>query len=923
MLPSPRSSWVIRTPRAAAFACNVGRTLLAVVLLIAGSRTDARSADAGSELEALVDRQLAAHAAVLERSPADSPERVRRLLALGRGEDAVAAAERLPEASDPRALALARGWAYLTVQDFAAARPYLSRLMAQGVLNDEERSLRYAWLFALDDGAQVDRLSRRSMTARGATPAPDLLAAGRLAADLFQYERADSCYRSVLEGPAARPDSSARAAALRGLGVVAYRRRDFDRSLEHLQRSVALEATPAGLQALAETLVRLGKTDEAITAAVLAIRLNPWFDPAHYYLGNGYARKNYTELLAAYPGAFADGRGRLQLREGDSLLAMGKRAEARIAYEAAVRTHPGWADAHVRLASFAWEEGRFDQARDACFAALRLCPEYGRAHATLAKALESQRFLVDVHRHDYEQRFEATPMPAVPGIETFVVNWASLSPRHQKQVALSIAPWKVFIPVLVEGGSTYYIKPLYMLLSETPGQEALRDQRINYDSRLWDDVRGCGGYRTVTGIEDVERTIFDRYNTVLHELTHQVHGVLTADQNREIEEHYNRAKKRDEQTRNGFLSRYAGGSVWEYFAEGANGLESPRRDRYDTRDIVRERLTEIDPDLARLVARLFQQSDVGPSYAVAYVNAGGDRIEKGDVPGALPFYRKALDRSPREETALTSLAFALSLKGDGPAALAASEAALAEHPTSGTVVTTHADVTRHAGRGLDAAVGFLVEARGRVRAQDRNRVDTALAAGWWAAGQPAAALAAADSLLAYQSDSPEGLWLRAAALALGGRYDEAVPVYEQAVRLRTGVVDLRCDYARDLIRAGRLDAARAQLEEARLLDAEDPGAEALRGWVALAAGDPAAARTHCEAALRTAPWLDLAAILLGRARQLAGDAAGADAAWAPVLARLEKNQPPEYVYVARNSVWRSVHEFPAVERELLASFRQP
>ena len=37
-------------------------------------------------------------------------------------------------------------------------------------------------------------------------------------------------------------------------------------------------------------------------------------------------------------------------------------------------------------------------------------------------------------------------------------------------------------------------------------------------------MRGAGGFNTVTGIEDVERTIFDRYNTVLHELTHWALG---------------------------------------------------------------------------------------------------------------------------------------------------------------------------------------------------------------------------------------------------------------------------------------------------------------------------------------------------------------------------------------------------------------
>src|SRR4029077_7936367 len=106
----------------------------------------------------------------------------------------------------------------------------------------------------------------------------------------------------------------------------------------------------------------------------------------------------------------------------------------------------------------------FAESRDGCFAALQTCSEYGRAHAVLAKALEAQRFAVDVHRAGYEARFRAAAMPDVPGIEKFVANWNSLSPRHQKRVALSVAPWRAFIPVLVEGGATFYIKPVHLLL---------------------------------------------------------------------------------------------------------------------------------------------------------------------------------------------------------------------------------------------------------------------------------------------------------------------------------------------------------------------------------------------------------------------------------------------------------------------------
>src|SRR5207248_2209664 len=106
--------------------------------------------------------------------------------------------------------------------------------------------------------------------------------------------------------------------------------------------------------------------------------------------------------------------------------------------------------------------------------------------------------------------------------------------------------------------------------SECPSMASLRDQRIEYDSRLWDDVRGCGGHHTVTGIEDVERTVLGRYNTVMHELTHQVHGVQTPDESRRIADAYAAAKARKAAGEDAFVSRYQASSVYEYFAEGMN-----------------------------------------------------------------------------------------------------------------------------------------------------------------------------------------------------------------------------------------------------------------------------------------------------------------------------------------------------------------
>jgi tetratricopeptide (TPR) repeat protein len=900
---------------------------LALVLFAPSARAAATAALADTGLFAPVAAQYRARLARLETLAKGrvTPERIRLLIATGGIDEAYRALPRLT--GEAREVALVKARALLARQDFAAAAPLFARLAALEAPTDEEREAVLAWLFAHDDAARVDALTRGALAVPTADArVPDLLAAGRLACSLMQYARAESCYWALeRSGQPQSAQASERRylkatcdTAFIGLAQVKIGYRDWNGALAAALEAVEANACADAMIVLAQALLRVGRTDEAISAAEWASRLNPYSEMAHYLLGNGYTvRRNYTQLVAAWPDAFADAAGRRALAHADSLFGSGVRRGARAAYEAVHRAHPGRVDVLARLASLDFEDGRFDAARDLCFAALRICPEYGRAHAILAKALQFQRFDVDVHRPAYEAAFAREPMPDVPDIERFVVNWRALSPRIQKRVALSIAPWRAYVPVLLAGGADFYVKPMYMLLSEVPGQQTLKDQRISYDSRLWDDVRGSGGYHTVTGIEDVEATIFARYNTVLHELTHQVHAVLTADQSREIQDLYRRTKALDEQTHDAFLSRYAAVAVEEYLAEGANALFARDRDAYDPRPEVRSRLERKDPALKALVERLMATTDVSASYPVAYVNAGDDRVGSGRVDEALGFYQKALELKPDEEYALLSFARALDLGNRDPGMLEAADRALAARPASGAIVAEAAEATWHGGRGLDSALALARAARPGVRTEDRLLVDLEIARLAWARGDAAAALTAADSALARQSDSPEGLRARASSLALASRWDEAFAEYDKAVRLRTGVVDLRCDYAFDLLRAGRLDPARHQLDEAKLLDEGDPNAEALRGLLELKAGDVAAARTHAQRALRWASWSDLARIVLGAAERKAGAAAAAEAAWAPVRERIATQAPPRWVYRKDLATWQPVHQLPAIERELL------
>ena len=137
------------------------------------------------------------------------------------------------------------------------------------------------------------------------------------------------------------------------------------------------------------------------------------------------------------------------------------------------------------------------------------------------------------------------------------------------------------------------------------------------------------------------------------------------------------------------------------------------------------------------------------------------------------------------------------------------------------------------------------------------------------------------------------------------------------MRLRTGVVELRTDFALDLLRANLLTRARAQVEAALLLDPDDATALALEGWVLLGEQRPADAMASLSRAREEAPWSDLVLIIEARACQAMGDAEAAGSAIGPVQERIKKKAPPEFVYREKWGRYDEVHTLPAVERALI------
>jgi len=158
----------------------------------------------------------------------------------------------------------------LIQQDYRAAAPLIEALQSKPQLSNAERSQLYQWHFIREDMATVDAQTREVLepAAKGFMAA-DFQAAGRLALEQRNFERAKACFERALQ---LSPSPQDRAAALQGQGQIALQQRDYEGSLKLLESSVKTYPRADGLMAVADTLIRLGRTDEAISASERAGR---------------------------------------------------------------------------------------------------------------------------------------------------------------------------------------------------------------------------------------------------------------------------------------------------------------------------------------------------------------------------------------------------------------------------------------------------------------------------------------------------------------------------------------------------------------------------------------------------------------------------------------------------------------------------
>ena len=190
-------------------------------------------------------------------------------------------------------------------------------------------------------------------------------------------------------------------------------------------------------------------------------------------------------------------------------------------------------------------------------------------------------------------------------LSSFFPGYTKLSPERQLQVRVSLRPFAEELPILLARGGRHDLLGEWERTTDAKERAWLRGQKT-FDGRVWDDVRGMGGLRAATGVEALDEAREGGFQTLVHELAHQVHLYLfSAKERREIRGMFEKAR-RTHRT----LDYYAAANEAEYFAQGVEAWVSlwKAAGQPVTHGHTRFELARRDPELFQWIERRF-----GPS----------------------------------------------------------------------------------------------------------------------------------------------------------------------------------------------------------------------------------------------------------------------------------------------------------------------
>lgn len=482
---------------------------------------------------------------------------------------------------------------------------------------------------------------------------------GRLALDAMDIARADSIYTGLLQ------TDPYLAQAHLGAAEIAFWQHRSEDALDFLQGALTLDPHLASAHLLAARIHReaqenaewrasvhravevdslsanahaqlasVFRNDSAIAKAYhhahSAIDLDPYAQGAHSYLGNGGSLLGY-DSVPADPSEF-DGRIGELLALGDEHLLVRRYDEAMGPFREVLATDPGNVVALMGIGTAHYHLGDYEAALEWFERILADHPGYGLAHYGVAMSLGRMRDRVIVGLDEMREVFAGRDAPEPEGLRVVFPDYERLDEELRKIVRLSVEPFSNFLPVLAARGATFHLLPFHKLLWQSPHKEFNRG-RHTFDLRLWDDVKGQGGFHAVGGEEWVRGVRYHRWNVITHEFTHQVHQMLPDDLREEISRLYAVAK---EERRT--LDYYADFNEMEYFAQAAEAFISEVKfiDQRVTSGHTRALLAEKDPALFEFLSRLNERLAGERRHEQRPRPNGERREQQPEQPGAIP-----------------------------------------------------------------------------------------------------------------------------------------------------------------------------------------------------------------------------------------------------------------------------------------------
>jgi tetratricopeptide (TPR) repeat protein len=315
-----------------------------------------------------------------------------------------------------------------------------------------------------------------------------------------------------------------------------------------------------------------------------------------------------SELFAAYASA---------------LFRQQRNDEAAAAYHEVLRLEPMHIEAHVRLGSGLTpprdapasrdldegvrlaRRGEHAAAVDAFARALAAAPGHPVAHRLLGEAMLTQRYTLSMPATvpEFARLRDAWPEPPLDEelAGQFVPAFAALSGERKAAARRALGLFHQRLRRLVAMGACHDLLDELERTTDAPARASLRGRRT-FDGRVWDDVRGMGGLRAATGIESLDDALQFGFDTLAHELAHQVHlYAFTHLQRVKIRSLYQAARARGV-----FLDFYAASNEAEYFGQGVEAFAclAKRPGREVTHGHTRFELLRVDPDLYAFIAEV-------------------------------------------------------------------------------------------------------------------------------------------------------------------------------------------------------------------------------------------------------------------------------------------------------------------------------